>query len=856
MEEGSSDEDTEKTQKPKVQFESDNTPEATVIKTDDSRLPKDSVPEEEENTADSNIRHKSPQELNDLIEIIKKYTVLFGLKSDHWRELDMKPVVKFFEDLDEDVLTLFMHKMKLVAKIGLPHVSTDFIFYYLKRKGTEIIPSNFNEEVIFGSIDFSADGWTLKLLQEVYGPYFYQSRHLPPIIKNDICMALHEFLGNLTVIHFQKFGLTVLYLPNDGLEKSVEEAINNVDLIKRWESVAIRWFKQIEKVLKENETGFIESLRNPSDLYTIWLKRLHNLCGIEHQLKLPSVVKIIRALNNAGSSFTEPLITIVPGLVNAIEEAKRNLSFLELLIEPCKGLEYITSPAEIPAKIPNIILALSIIWNCSSYFNQRDQMTPICLSLSNRVLDICSSHVNIDDIAEGKAVRGMTQLQECIEGCLKYQLTYKKLINACNKHGKTFWDVDDRVIFKHCELFMDRCRDVLEICRDMICFARMDETRDIQKPMFGGCQGRKHEKVMNKLEEKYKVILKQTFKHKKLMLDTESMEWNEIMLKYRQEVKHIESAIENLATTIFKKVDCIERGIESLFSFHQFLYKPSMKAFFQRKYAEVLQVFNKEIISTKTELAHRRMKKHPKLPQFAGAAFILNSKMEVLKQEFDMLNGTHWLPRDDMVYLIRENYESLITLVKDRQKEIYEEWYSSIDHNIPMRLNRPIIAVSSTNPGKLVPNFDGYLRRLATEIRYWKMLKFDVPPTLKTFYEKSSTYYLLYNRVYAFTRDYNFLCNVLSDSELVLFKELVLLVDDKINPALTTVTWLTPKLEKFVDECCQHSYYLRDAIKEYKMIHLKIREYCNNIGSVMLVTVKKDHKYSYNELIIEQANHR
>ncbi|XP_071455007.1 dynein axonemal heavy chain 2 [Hetaerina americana] len=696
-------------------------------------------------------------------------------------------------------------------------------------------------------------------------------------IKNDICMALHQFLSNLTVIHYQKFGLTVLYLPNDGLEKSLEEAVADVDLIKRWECVVIRWFKQIEKVLKESETGFSEGFGDPTDFYDLWLRRLHNLFGIEHQLKLPTVVKITRALNNAGSSFTEPIVAIIPTVLNAIEEAKYNLSFLELLNEPCRELKLLTSPAEIPSKIPNIIMTMLVIWNASTYFGERDKMTPICLSLSNCVLAICATHVNINEIAEGKTRRVMCQLQESIEGCLKYRLTYRKYTDVNKKHGKTNWNLEEDVIFKDCESFLERCRDALEICRDMIYFARIDETQDIPKPTFGGCQWQKNEKVMAKLEEQYKGILGKTLKHQHIMLDTRSLEWNDVMLKYRQEVKHIESALENLATSIFKKVDCIEKGIEALFSFRQFIEKPSMKAFFQ-----VLEVFNKEIICTKTELAQKRIRKPFKLPPYAGAAFVLNSRMEVLKQEYEqwenmmaywkgkeearlyevtgpsalVLMNTHWLPMDELLLPLKENFEALNTLVKDRQKELYGEWRGSMDHNIPMRLNRPIIAVSSINPGKLIPNFDVHLRKLATEIKYWKMLSFDVPPALKDFYEKSSTYQMLYNRVFAFTRDYNFLSTVLSDSELVLFKELVVLIDDRIHPALTSITWLSPDIEKFVDECCSHSLYLREVFKEYKTIHLKVREFCNKIGSVKLFIVQRDHVYSYDELIEEQREHR
>jgi dynein heavy chain len=46
---------------------------------------------------------------------------------------------------------------------------------------------------------------------------------------------LHTFLGYLTDLHYKLQGLTVLYIPQEGLNLSAEEASKDKDLVRRLE---------------------------------------------------------------------------------------------------------------------------------------------------------------------------------------------------------------------------------------------------------------------------------------------------------------------------------------------------------------------------------------------------------------------------------------------------------------------------------------------------------------------------------------------------------------------------------------------------------------------------------------------
>lgn len=46
---------------------------------------------------------------------------------------------------------------------------------------------------------------------------------------------MHTFLGNLTDLHYKMQGLTVLYIPQEGLNLSVEEVSRDMELVQRLE---------------------------------------------------------------------------------------------------------------------------------------------------------------------------------------------------------------------------------------------------------------------------------------------------------------------------------------------------------------------------------------------------------------------------------------------------------------------------------------------------------------------------------------------------------------------------------------------------------------------------------------------
>lgn len=53
------------------------------------------------------------------------------------------------------------------------------------------------------------------------------------------------FLAKLTDLHYKIHGLTVLYVPREILNTSIEDASDDKEFIKRMEGVMVYWTKQV-----------------------------------------------------------------------------------------------------------------------------------------------------------------------------------------------------------------------------------------------------------------------------------------------------------------------------------------------------------------------------------------------------------------------------------------------------------------------------------------------------------------------------------------------------------------------------------------------------------------------------------
>ena len=97
----------------------------------------------------------------------------------------------------------------------------------------------------------------------------------------------------------------------------------------------------------------------------------------------------------------------------------------------------------------------------------------------------------------------------------------------------------------------------------------------------------------------------------------------------------------------------------------------------------------------------------------------------------------------------------------------------------------------------------------------------------------------------------------LSLEERGLFKERIKVLDKRIHPGLTKLTWASKNVsDYFVAECRLHASKIQANVDDYKGANMNIRELCVKISEMLLVRI--DSKTVYEDLKFDedQARHR
>ena len=143
--------------------------------------------------------------------------------------------------------------------------------YFIREPGLIFTVENFHDEVQFGNIHENVEETLLVILNQVYAPMILKDERWDDTIRVNLFVSLHEFLAYLTDINSKIGSMVVLYVPNEGHDLTIDEAILNKPLIKRLESVVIYWVSQIRLCLNDMENQVQNELACPSDEYDFWV---------------------------------------------------------------------------------------------------------------------------------------------------------------------------------------------------------------------------------------------------------------------------------------------------------------------------------------------------------------------------------------------------------------------------------------------------------------------------------------------------------------------------------------------------------------------------------------------------------
>ncbi|XP_067117224.1 dynein axonemal heavy chain 2-like [Osmerus mordax] len=552
--------------------------------------------------------------------LFKTRVSLTGVSEASWTEENDKALDKFIADSSIRIMVVYSDPFSgLRVEYAIPSQVVEQLAFFIRSSEVPILEEGFESAVQFGSVRGNATESLLRTMNGVHAPQVTLSTAWPESIKNNYSAHMHRFLTNLTDTRFKLMGNTVLYIPMEAMQYSPEVASKDKELVHRLEMVMIHWTRQIKEVLNAQETVETGDSSGPLEEISFWKSRCADLSGISQQLQKPGVRHIQATLQLCKSSYVPPFCKLAQQIQDGSLQAQSNLSFLSLLREPCEEMAQL-KPREVAPKLAHVLNLIRLIWVNSDHYNTRERLTSLFRKMSNEIIRLCCRAISLDRIFQGYVVSSKQNLEDCIQCCLAWTGLYMHASQLHHRYSTKGWVLDQTSIFALVDAFVQRCKDLLEVCDCQQQFARREEGTQRPLPCFAGRQGSEVTRSLLEMEATFERSLQGLRSVSKGILDVKNTSWHDDYNRFRAGVKDLEVMMQNLISSAFDTVNTVEEGVQLLEVFQHLSAREAIKRTIDRKTVVVYALFNKQLNLVNKELSRKAFHTAAHMPQHAGQA--------------------------------------------------------------------------------------------------------------------------------------------------------------------------------------------------------------------------------------------
>ena len=128
------------------------------------------------------------------------------------------------------------------------------------------------------------------------------------------------------------------------------------------------------------------------------------------------------------STYARQFLSLVDEIEDGVQEAKSNIEYLRILIDPSAELEKCTTPSSIEEHLMLIIHLFRIIWLNSPFYSSHERIENLFKALSNQIIILCRDYIDFNEVFSEKPRRSMQKFRQCIDACENYKALYDKVI--------------------------------------------------------------------------------------------------------------------------------------------------------------------------------------------------------------------------------------------------------------------------------------------------------------------------------------------------------------------------------------------------------------------------------------------
>jgi len=162
--------------------------------------------------------------------------------------------------------------------------------------------------------------------------------------------------------------------------------------------------------------------------------------------------------------------------------------------------------------------------------------------------------------------------------------------------------------------------------------------------------------------------------------------------------------------------------------------------------------------------------------------------------------------------------QSILQQLQEFENKKIWEWTKEIDQTSADKLAQPLLRRDKDPPHLLHVNFDDALIRLLREVKYFLLLKIQVPPTALTIFEKAEQYRQQIGNLDVIVNNYNEMTLTLHPVERPLVEKDMALIDEKLKRGMESLSWQQQngEVQSFISEAMETVQQVYTQVKVMK----------------------------------------
>jgi dynein heavy chain len=635
------------------------------------------------------------------------------------------------------------------------------------------------------------------------------------------------------------------------------------------ESIVIHWTRQIKEVVNNHDSSTSAETAGPLDEIEFWKGRAQDFVGIQGQLEGQAVCRIIDVLHYAKSNYIGPFQTLTKQIAERAAEANDNLKYLETIREQCTDLRTISAD-KIVTILPDLLNRIRLIWSYSSFYNDNERVCGILRKISNEIIRRFRGHVQVSEIMDGDVEVCISRLQEAINCGVDWKSMYNRTVEAIKRNKGRYgrgWEIEGASIFAQIDAFVQRCRDLVEVCENQIQFVRKSSANGSNPgpvPQFGGTKAQEIVDGIEGIQFSFEQHVDRLRKLDYDVLDVRVSRWHDDYHFFKNAVKDLEVMFTNVINAAFENSATVVEGVALVETFSKLAKRDAVKRCVEKKVVDTKNLLLSLVHSFRNQFDQNRTNPPLRIqePQFAGSALWAHSLSAIVTESYNsIIRLKNILTARDMEEL-NEEYSSFIVVARDFKLLRYKQWsetlgtsadnpnglQSRLDKHLLRRADSDGSATTTTvrSGTEIVCDFDEDIVSLFSEVSYWEKFhgEFSIPYVAHDLCNKKEQLRVMREHVMMVVRAYNDIIRDISSDERHLFIDHLRRLDRRIGPGMTKLTWQSRNMiDMYVKDCCSNCQEVHAIVKEFKETKSVIMKICKQMSTALLLRVDKNQVY-------------